>query len=119
MINNLQNEIFYFFPNIIRENIYSDNFIVNNAEEIRIRVGQPICIRGCCFEKFLTYRITTDDILKILENFCNNSIYSFQNEINSGFITIRGGHRVGITGTCVFENGKIKNIKYDRNSDYR
>ena len=39
-------------------------------------------------------------------------MYSFQNEINSGFITIRGGHRVGISGTSVFENNQIKNIKY-------
>ena len=47
-----------------------------------------------------------------LENFSENSIYSFQNEINAGFITIRGGHRIGISGTSVFENNQIKNIKY-------
>lgn len=48
----------------------------------------------------------------MLENFSENSIYAVQSEINSGFITIKGGHRVGISGTCIFENEKIKNIRY-------
>ena len=111
MINKLENEIVYFFPNYIKDNCLKEN-ILDKAEEIRIRVGQPICIRGHGFEKYCTYVINSEDILKILENFSNNSIYSVQNEINSGFITIKGGHRVGISGTCVFENNYIKNIKY-------
>lgn len=111
MINKLENEIIYFFPNYIKDNCLKEN-ILDKAEEIRIRVGQPICIRGHGFEKYCTYVINIEDILKILENFSNNSIYSVQNEINSGFITIKGGHRVGISGTCVFENNSIKNIKY-------
>lgn len=51
-------------------------------------------------------------ILNMLENFTENSIYAVQSEINSGFVTIKGGHRVGISGTCIFEDGKIKNIRY-------
>lgn len=111
MINKIQNEIFYFFPDFLRNNwLISEK--INYIQEIRIRVGQPICIRGNNFEEFSTYKITPEDVIKILENFSNNSIYSVQNEINSGFLTIRGGHRVGLTGTCVFEDNKIKNIKY-------
>ena len=63
--------------------------------------------------EFFTESIVSEKlILNLLENFTENSIYAVQSEINSGFITIRGGHRVGISGTCVFENGKIKNIRY-------
>ena len=62
--------------------------------------------------EFFTESIVSERlILNLLENFTENSIYAVQSEINSGFITIRGGHRVGISGTCVFENGKIKNIR--------
>ena len=39
------------------------------------------------------------------------SIYSVQNELNSGYITVRGGHRVGVCGTVVLNNNKIENIK--------
>ena len=49
--------------------------------------------------------------MRLLENFSNNSIYSVQSEINNGFITIKGGHRIGIAGTCIIENGIVKNIK--------
>ena len=36
-----------------------------------------------------------------------------------GYITIRGGHRVGITGTTVVENGEIINIKYITSLNFR
>lgn len=74
--------------------------------------GQAISIRYLNKE-FLTKQVANEKIiLNLLENFTENSIYAMQSEINSGFITIRGGHRVGISGTCIFENGKIKNIRY-------
>lgn len=113
MINKIKREIFDFFPSRILDNreFVTDN-IIQRAEEIRIRVGQPICIRNHLNEDFSNESITPEDIRRILENFSNNSIYSVQDEINSGFITIQGGHRIGITGTCVFENETIKNIKY-------
>lgn len=108
----IKEEILGFFPKTIRDKLSANEEAIENAEEIRIRIGQPIIIRNHRIEVCLTDKITTEDILRILENFSNNSIYSVQNEINSGFLTIQGGHRVGITGTCVFENHSVKNIKY-------
>lgn len=120
MIKKLKREIFDYFPDLNfndKNKSYYDtddklDEAIKNAEEIRIRVGQPICIRNHKNEFFLSQSITSENMIRILENFSNNSIYSVQNEINSGFITIQGGHRIGITGTCVFENDTIKNIKY-------
>lgn len=112
MINKIRNEIVYFFPDYIRSKEILEDKILESIQEIRIRVGQPICVRSYKDEKFLSYIVKTEDVLKILENFSNNSIYSVQNEINTGFLTIKGGHRVGVTGTCIFENNNIKNIKY-------
>ena len=112
MKGKIEAEILDYFPATVKYDVDNNKEIIEKAQEIRIRIGQPICIRGSNFERFLTHVIDTEDILKILENFSNNSIYSVQNEINSGFITIRGGHRVGIVGTCVFEDKNIKNIKY-------
>ena len=50
---------------------------------------------------------------------CNNSIYSYQNEIANGYITIKGGHRVGVTGDVVLENNKVINIKYISSLNFR
>ena len=50
---------------------------------------------------------------------CDNSIYSYQNQIKQGFITVRGGHRVGIAGSTVIENGKVININYISSINFR
>ena len=104
----VSDEIFDYFPC----GVDVPTNVMDEAEEIRVRFGQAIVIRYRNKE-FLTDRIADEKvILKLLENFTNNSIYAVQSEINSGFITIKGGHRVGISGTCIFEEGKIKNIRY-------
>lgn len=113
MINKIRKEIFDFFPErILNSNYFATDDVIKDAEEVRIRIGQPVCIRNHYKETFSKELLMLEDVKRILENFSNNSIYSVQDEINSGFITIQGGHRIGITGTCVFENEKIKNIKY-------
>ena len=50
---------------------------------------------------------------------CDNSIYAYQNQICQGFITLKGGHRVGITGEVIVENDKVKNISYIHSLNFR
>ena len=83
---------------------------IDKLEEIRLRIGKKVNLRYIDEEIFLNEIITKLDMEEILENICKNSVYSYQNEIVNGFITIEGGHRVGITGSCVVEKGKIVNI---------
>ena len=83
---------------------------IDKLEEIRLRMGKKVNLRYIDEEIFLNEIITKLDMEEILENICKNSVYSYQNEIVNGFITIEGGHRVGITGSCVVEKGKIVNI---------
>ncbi|MBQ2603787.1 MAG: stage III sporulation protein AA [Clostridia bacterium] len=42
---------------------------------------------------------------------CSYSVYRFQNDINNGFITVNGGHRIGICGTYVGENGIMRSVR--------
>ena len=79
--------------------------------ELRLRTGKNLIIRFCSREIITEYRVTSEDILNILINISKNSIYSIQNDINNGFLTIKGGHRVGVTGEVVLDGNKIKNIK--------
>ena len=102
-----------YFPNYIKEKFSEvSNEEWKKVKEIRIRNNRPIIISGFDDEKIIDYKVQTEDILRLVENFSDNSLYKVQNEINEGFITIKGGHRVGITGTSVIESEKIKNIKY-------
>ena len=97
----------------------------SKVTEIVLRVDRPLCIyqgeklfyiteRG-----FLTDTVQADglvmtnakDIETTMLRLCDYSIYAFQNEINSGFITISGGVRVGICGKAVMNNTALTNVR--------
>jgi stage III sporulation protein AA len=79
--------------------------------EIRLRVGRKCIIYISTKEIVLEYIVVLKDLLDILVKVSSNSIYAIQNDINQGFVTIKGGHRIGICGEVVIDDGKIKNIK--------
>lgn len=112
-------DILRYFPDNIRvvlENEINNNLVI---EEIRIRNSKPIILKLNNSEKIINYIVQTEDVLKTLQSICENSIYSYQNQICEGFITIKGGHRIGITGSAVIENNKVKNINYISNLNFR
>ncbi len=109
-------QFFDFFPNHIVNIIKKYS---SNLEEIRIRIGLPIILKYSNKSIVLEYKTTQSDLLDILEKICENSIYSYQNQICNGYITIIGGHRVGITGSVVMQNGKIVNINNISSLNFR
>jgi len=91
-------------------------------EEIRLRVNQPLIIRTEKSDYFLAasggfgtktnaYMVTKEDLLEILERMTYSSIYAAEEELRQGFLTLPGGHRVGISGETVVEHGKIRTIR--------
>lgn len=88
-------------------------------EEIRIRVSKPIILKSNTNEIITNYIISTQDILEILEKITENSIYSYQKQMCLGYITLKGGHRVGISGNAVMENEKVININYIYSLNFR
>ena len=104
----LKSLIYKCFPDELVQALNRVN--VEKIEEIRIRVGRPVILKMGCNEIILKYNINTEEILNILQCFCSNSIYTYQSQICSGFITIPGGHRVGIGGTAIIKDGKVTNI---------
>ena len=116
-------EILRYFPNKIYEiffNLFKENDkIVNELQEIRMRTNRPILLKLRERDLILQYNISQAEILQILEKLCNSSIYAYKNQICEGFITVKGGHRVGISGSCAIENGKVINIKYIYSLNFR
>ena len=113
------NDILRYFPDNIRvvlENEINNNLVI---EEIRIRNSKPIILKLNNSEKIINYIVQTEDVLNTLQSICENSIYSYQNQICEGFITIKGGHRIGITGSAVIENNQVKNLNYISNLNFR
>lgn len=95
----------YFSPEISDK---LDQYI--NIQEIRIRLNQNITVLDALGLNELDERIGKQELLNIFSSLCSFSVYAKQQEIKNGFITLPEGHRVGICGRCVVENGKISNI---------
>lgn len=96
-----------------------------NIEEIRLRVNKPLIINGNQKDYFYNekskklernmdkaYIVTKEDLEQTFQIICKYSIHSFMDDIKKGFITLRGGHRVGIVGKAIVENGKVENMKH-------
>ncbi len=93
-------------------------------QEIRLRVNGPLMLVYNNKEYFVSrdHRIITDktgayivslnEVRETMEYISNYSLYAFEDEIRQGFITIQGGHRVGIAGKTIIEAERIKNIKH-------
>ena len=112
-------EILEFFPIEIRNKILNIGDELIDIEEIRIRVNRKIILKIKQKEIMIDYIINTKEILEILQKICDNSIYTYQNQICNGFITIKGGHRVGITGNVVFKDGQVINISHIYSLNFR
>ncbi len=116
-------EILRYFPSNIYQILYKifeeDEKIIDEVREIRIKAQRPIVIKLKDSDFILEYIVSQTEILSIVEKICENSIYAYKNQICDGYITVQGGHRVGITGTCVIEDGKIINVKYISSLNFR
>lgn len=88
-------------------------------EEIRLRADKPLILKFNKKEILFKTIIKQEMILQTLQKVCDNSIYSYQNQIREGFVTVKGGHRIGITGRCVIENEKLSNINYISSLNFR
>jgi stage III sporulation protein AA len=89
--------------------------IKGEIEEIRIKVGAPIVLLSCGKEYYLkgkySMAVSPNLLNEIFHSIINHSAYAYQDELSKGFITIEGGHRVGVCGRVIMEKGEIKAIK--------
>ena len=116
-------QVIQYFPNniynILANALTNNPQIEENLQEIRVRVGRPILLKARETEAIVQYLVTQQEILQTLEKLCDNSIYAYKNQISQGFITVRGGHRIGIAGTAVVENEEVQNLKYITSLNFR
>ncbi len=122
------NEVIIYLDEHLYNALYSlSEPVKSKIREIRLRTDQPVILvdeKNMYFASLNGKLQKNDDeyllvarqqhILKTFNKLCNYSIYSYQNEIINGFITIKGGHRVGICGTAVYDE-KTKYLESVKN----
>lgn len=96
---------------------------LETMEEIRLRQNKPLILYGGGREYIIdkdsqmvldarhAYQCSAEDIKNAVNLITNFSLYSFEDDIRNGFVTVDGGHRVGICGKAVLENGKIRTFR--------
>ncbi len=114
-------EIISIFPPDIRRCLFSIS--LKKAQEIRIILGQPLAIHYCDGDYYINKKgvlsitsengviIRKNDIDYIIERASNASLYSVKDELRHGYITMSGGHRIGIVGTAVLNGNEVEFIK--------
>lgn len=124
----MENSILQLFPSGCRARWEGVAKEQTSIQEIRMRMGRPVVIHRKGEEFFLTdqgglsrnpaegHLATGREISETLEHICHYSPYAFEEELRQGFVTVSGGHRVGVAGQAVMEtDGRVrtfKNISY-------
>ena len=97
--------------------------IADRLEEIRIREGRPLEIGyaglsvfvrpdGACSENYRdAYVPEREQCRTLLERITRHSLYAAEEELRRGYVTIPGGHRIGLAGQVVLEDGRVKRLR--------
>ena len=92
-------------------------------QEIRLRVQAPVLLIYDNREYFLSrsgrmdrkrdsaYIVSKEEMCETLEYVGGYSLYAFEEEMKQGYITIAGGHRVGIAGKVILDGGRVRSMK--------
>lgn len=113
------------FPVSMRERWRYAAEQVENIQEIRLRRGRPAVILLHEGERFLRkdgkmteqmqdlYIPDGAELEEILNYICNYSVYAYEDELRKGFLTVPGGHRIGVAGETVLETAEtVRNLKH-------
>ncbi len=94
------------------------------VEEVRLRVGRGLMWVTGTGDAFLTpdgevsggpeaaYRVSQADLERAVELVTRGSLHAFEEELRRGYVTLPGGHRVGLVGRAVLERGSVRTLKW-------
>lgn len=86
--------------------------IWDEIEEIRLRIGRQVEIAAKGEPHFLSYIFTKEDAEQFIAKLANHSFYTLDEELKKGYVTIDGGHRIGLAGKVILENSHVKAIRH-------
>lgn len=117
-------EVIRIFAVSLRKILQSSDLKYDKLQEIRLRPEKPLLVHYDGKEYFLTdygtltgeasdgHIVSREEIAETLEYVGKYSLYAYEDEVRQGYITIQGGHRVGLAGRTIMEADRVKNLKY-------
>ena len=105
-------------PHIARLIAALPGSLLHKLTEIRIRANQPLQLvlgnQDITVQTEHTsqvYQCTSEDVHRTFQLLCKNSVYAFEEEVRQGYLTIAGGHRVGLAGQAITFEGTVSTLK--------
>lgn len=110
------------FPVPLREPVRACGIFEKPLEEIRVRVNAPLMFLTAEGEFYLRGNklvakpdeqcryMTAEDVRQMCVFMSKYSLYAYEEEIRKGYLTVEGGHRVGVCGQAACEDGRIRRI---------
>lgn len=84
----------------------------DRLEEIRLRLGRPVSVTLPGGERFLHgTRVDRETLSQVLERASRCSVHAVLEQMRNGFVSVRGGHRLGLCGTGVVDRGVLVNLR--------
>lgn len=118
-------EILGLFPESMWERLCGVSECAAVLQEIRLRTGRPVFLVKDHTERCIDLKgkiitgpsgawiLQVGELESILNHICHYSLYAYEEELRRGFLTVPGGHRVGVAGSAVLkENGEILSLKH-------
>ena len=114
---NRKSQILNILAKSVRRVVEEDIPDFDDLQEIRLRTGKPLIViyrnREVVLPTERKQHITTkEEIRETMEYISHYSLYAYENELRQGFLTVEGGHRVGVSGKVIVEKDKVKNIQH-------
>lgn len=115
---NREKQVLQVLAKSIRTIILAEKPDFEKVQEIRMRIEKPLSIIYDNEEWLLPSRqelkhpVTKEEIRETMEYVSHYSLYAYEQEMRQGFITIEGGHRVGVMGKAILEGNRVKNLQY-------
>ncbi|MBE3553433.1 MAG: stage III sporulation protein AA [Thermicanus sp.] len=118
-------ELLHFLPDHIEKALrLLPETIRVTLEEVRLRAERPVEIISSLREGFLTTAgeitplpskgliVSSDDMAHIINLMTNHSLYAMEEELRRGYLTLPGGHRIGLSGRAVLKGGRISHLHH-------
>ena len=106
---NQKKQIIRVLSESVQKIIEQERMDFSELQEIRLRIGQPVTVLYQNEELILPTmysekkRLGKQEMKETIEHISNYSLYAYEHELKQGFITIEGGHRVGMAGQVIME----------------
>lgn len=115
---------FYTAANLLPERLWRAAYALTEdqrpqCEEIRVRLERPMTALVAGEQITLPACATADELQLLLARASEHSVHTVEGQLREGFVTTKYGHRLGVCGEAVIENGRVKNLRSLSSMDLR